>query len=267
MGHLMQTEAPILTIRELTTVLGGKKILDGVNLSIHRGEIVAIIGPSGQGKTTLLKTILMLLEAKKGSIHILGVDILNSSKKEREWVRTQWGVMFQSGALFSSLTVLENILFPIVENRLEISQKLMQELALFKIALVGLEDDAGLKYPSELSGGMEKRVALARALALDPQLLFLDEPTAGLDPKSSDDFDRLILQLHSDLNITVLMVTHDLDTLWRVPDRVVFLAEGKILAACPMKQLMQEKHPLIQNYLSGPRGQRRYVVRRHVHGH
>ncbi|OGO93065.1 MAG: ABC transporter ATP-binding protein [Coxiella sp. RIFCSPHIGHO2_12_FULL_44_14] len=251
----MQSRQTILNLDRVTAVLNRKKILDNVSLSIQQGEIVGIIGPSGQGKTTLLKTILMLLQPQSGSVNVFDVEITRCSEEDMKWVREQWGVMFQNGALFSSLTVLENIMFPIIENRVGLSEPLMQKIALFKIALVGLEKETGLKYPAELSGGMGKCVALARALALDPKLLFLDEPTAGLDPKSADDFDDLILRLHKDLGITVLIVTHDLDTLWRVPDRVVFIAEGKILAVCPMEELMHEKNPLIQDYLSGPRGQ------------
>ncbi len=254
-------------IRQLTTMLGGAVIHRDLDLTVQQGEIIAIIGASGCGKTTLIRTILMLLRPASGSIHVFEKDVLHSKEAQANVIRRCWGVMFQSGALFSSMTVLENIMFPMMEL-VKLPQPLMYQLALFKLNLVGLSKEAAWKYPSELSGGMCKRVALARALALDPQLVFLDEPTAGLDPQSADAFDDLVLQLHRLLGITLVMITHDLDTLWRVPHRVIFLGEGKVLAACPMSELVKHSHPLIQRYFSGPRGQQQRLTQEGVtHGY
>ncbi len=257
--------SPIVDIKGLTTKLGNAIIHQDLDLSIETGEIIAIIGASGCGKTTLIRTILMLLQPTAGSIQVFDTDILHCRNAKRKAVRQRWGVMFQSGALFSSMTVLENIMFPI-EEAVKLPQRLMQQLALFKLTLVGLSPETAWKFPSELSGGMCKRVALARALALDPQLVFLDEPTAGLDPQSSDAFDQLVLELHRLLGITLIMITHDLDTLWRVPHRVVFLGEKQVLAACPMTELVKNPHPLIQQYFSGPRGQQQRRQEAEIYG-
>lgn len=254
MQDVNKDTAVILEVENLRTVLSGQEIHKGLSLSIKRGEIVGFIGPSGEGKTTLLRTILMLIRPESGAVKVFGVDTKDCTEEQAKWVRQQWGVMFQSGALFGSLTVLENVMFPIKEDKVHISKRLIKELALFKIALVGLSKDDALKYPAELSGGMKKRVALARALALDPALIFLDEPTSGLDPRSADDFDKLVLRLHKDLDITVVIISHDLDTLWRVTDRVIFIGGGKILANCAMPELLTSKDSVIQEYLSGPRG-------------
>jgi len=257
----------ILEVDHITTEIAGREIHKDLSLSIKRGEIVAIIGPSGQGKTTLLRTVLMLLRPNSGHIRVCGIDVTACTDAEAKWVREHWGVMFQSGALFSSLTVLENVMFPIREDRTGLSEALIEEIALFKIALVGLGPDAVNKFPAELSGGMKKRAAMARALALDPTLVFLDEPTAGLDPKSADDFDELMLRLNKDLGLTLVIITHDLDTLWRVPDRVLFIGEGKTLSDCSMSELVTLPHPLIQEYLSGPRIQQRRDLESQLHGH
>lgn len=253
-------EQAIIAIKDLVTVLGGDTVHNQLDFSVHAGEIIAIVGASGCGKTTLIRVILMLLQPCFGSVNVFGIDVLRCTPRQANRIRKRWGVMFQSGALFSSLTVLENIIFPMEEAGV-LSPDKQRKLALFKLALVGLPQETALKYPAELSGGMRKRVALARALALDPQLVFLDEPTAGLDPQSADAFDDLVLQLHRLLEITLVMITHDLDTLWRVPDRVVFLGEGKVLAACPMAELVQHQHPLIQGYFSGPRGQQQRTIK------
>lgn len=259
--------APIIEIQQLTNTLGANTIHHDLDLIIKEKEIIAIIGASGCGKTTLMRSILMLLQPCSGTIKVFGTNVLKCSSIEARAVRSRWGVMFQSGALFSSMTVLENIIFPIAEA-VNLPKSLMQQLALLKLTLVGLPKETAWKYPAELSGGMHKRVALARALALDPQLVFLDEPTAGLDPKSSDAFDDLVLELHRLLGITLVMVTHDLDTLWRVPDRVVFLGEKKVLAACPMSELVQHTHPLIREYFSGPRGQQKRAMQEvEAHGY
>jgi phospholipid/cholesterol/gamma-HCH transport system ATP-binding protein len=242
----------IIEIRGLRNYLGGRWVHDGLDLTVKRGEIIAIIGSSGCGKTTLLQTILMLRKQTEGEISVFGLNTLTCSLKEPESIRARWGVMFQSGALFSSLSVLENIMFPI-QHYTHLSQAAQLEIAELKMSFAGLESEAGLKYPSELSGGMKKRAAMARAIALDPELIFLDEPTAGLDPHSADDLDRLVLDLRDNLGITFVMVTHDIDTLWRVPDRIVYLGEGKVLAAVSMPEIIKSEHPMIKEYFSGPR--------------
>lgn len=246
----------VIEIKNLGNYLGERWVHQGLNLTVHKGEIVAIIGPSGCGKTTLLRSILMLHQQTEGSIKLFGVDTIDSNESEKLAIRQRIGVMFQSGALFSSLTVLENILYPLAEFT-RLCHTEIEKIALLKLAMVGLEMDAATKYPSELSGGMKKRAAAARSLALDPELLFLDEPTAGLDPKSAGELDSLILHLRNSLGITIVMVTHDLDTLWRVPDRVIYLGEGKVLAAVSMQEMEKQEHPLIRDYFSGPRAQTR----------
>lgn len=245
----------IIDVKHLKNYLGGKWVHSDINLTVNRGEIVAIIGGSGCGKTTLLRSILRLMQPTSGEISVFGVDVVSASQKALLSVQKRWGVMFQSGALFSSLNVLENVLYGLHEYA-DLSLDMQTELAKVKIALSGLESDAAYKYPAELSGGMKKRAALARAIALDPDLIFLDEPTAGLDPKSAGDLDELVLQMRKDLGLTFVMVTHDLDTLWTVPDRVMFIGDGKILAAKPMKELYQDPHPLIRDYFSGNRASR-----------
>lgn len=243
----------IIEIKNLQNRLGGQLIHDDLNLSIQRGEIVAIVGGSGAGKTTLLRSILMLQKPTAGEITVFGKNVWNCSEREAQSIRHRWGVMFQSSALFSSLCVLQNVMFP-MQELVNISDSMQKEIALLKITLAGLVPEDGAKFPSELSGGMKKRAALARAIALDPELVFLDEPTSGLDPKSAGDFDQLILRLRASLGITFVMITHDLDSLWLVPDRVLFLGEGKVLAAEPMATLVKQNNPIIQDYLSGVRG-------------
>ncbi len=250
----------VIDVRGLENVLGGNVVHKNLDVAIRRQEIIAVIGASGCGKTTLLRSILMLQKPTAGVVKVFGIDVTKCNPEQAQSVQDRWGVMFQSAALFSSLTVLENVMFPLQE-KVKISKELQKEIALFKIKLVGLEQEAASKFPSELSGGMKKRVALARALVLDPELIFLDEPAAGLDPKSADDFDSLILHLRKTLGLTFIMVTHDIDTLWRVPDRIIFLGEGRVLAAEPMSALVKEQHPLIRSYFSGPRGKERAVMK------
>lgn len=245
---------PIIAVDGLTTELGGRAVLNQISFEIYPGEIVAIIGGSGCGKTTLLRTLLMLLKPSAGAIQIFDKNINRCTHAQALQIRKRWGVLFQNNALFSSLTLLENVLFPLYEYT-RLPSALLTEMAKLKIMLAGLDVEAGAKYPAELSGGMQKRGALARAIALDPELLFLDEPTSGLDPTSAAAFDQLILQLRDNLSLTIVIVTHDLDTLWTVPDRVIYLGEGKILAAGPLSALVKEPHPLIQHYFSGPRAQ------------
>lgn len=250
----LTTTDNVIEVSHLKNHLGDRWVHNGLNLTVKRGEIIAIIGSSGCGKTTLLRTILMLRKATSGNIKVFDTDIVKCTSAQAKAVRARWGVMFQSSALFSSLTVQENIVFPMREYA-RLTYTMQNELALLKMALVGLELDAAVKYPSELSGGMQKRAALARAIALDAELLFLDEPTAGLDPKSAGALDELVLHLRSSLGLSFVIVTHDLDTLWRVPDRVVFMGEGVVLAAKPMAELVKDPHPEIQSYFSGVRTQ------------
>ncbi|MCX7121141.1 MAG: ATP-binding cassette domain-containing protein [Gammaproteobacteria bacterium] len=242
----------IVDVKHLKNYFGGHCVHEDINFSINRGEIIAIIGGSGCGKTTLLRSILRLMEPTDGFVSVFGTDILKANEKDFLAVQKRWGVMFQGGALFSSLTVLENVMYVLNEHA-ALSYRSRKELAKLKIKMSGLELDAADKYPSELSGGMRKRAALARAIALDPELIFLDEPTAGLDPKSAGDLDDLILSMRKNLGLTFVMVTHDLDTLWYVPDRVIFLGEGKVLADEPMTRLHKNTHPMIQSYFSGHR--------------
>ena len=250
----------IIELRGIRNYLGGQWVHDGLNCTIQQKEIVAIIGPSGCGKTTLLNTILLLRMATEGELRLFGNNPYSCSLSKLMNIRSRWGVMFQSGALFSSMTILENIMYPI-NAFTRISSNMLSHLARVKLELVGLGQSVAEKYPSELSGGMIKRAAMARCIALDPELIFLDEPTAGLDPESASDLDQLVLQLRETLGLTVVMVTHDLDSLWTVPDRVVFLGEGKVLAALPMDELSQFDHPLVRKYFSVPRSRLRMQVR------
>ncbi len=243
----------IIEISNLRTQFGSVIIHDNLNLTIHRGEIVALIGGSGTGKSTLLREIILLEQPVAGSIQVLGQEILQLNEKQSLWLRRRCGVMFQNGALFSSLTVAENVALPLREHT-RLSKSFIQELAAFKIALVGLPADAGDKYPAQLSGGMIKRVAVARSLALDPEILFLDEPTAGLDPIGADALDDLIIRLKESLGLTIVIVTHDLDSLWKVTDRVAVLADKRVFAVAPLPELLQLNHPWLQAYFQGPRG-------------
>lgn len=246
----------IINISGLKNFLGDRWVHDGIELTIQREEIIALIGGSGCGKTTLLRSILMLHKVTSGTIEVFGTNVATCSERQAQAVRRRWGVMFQASALFSSLTLLENVMFPLREFT-NLSEKDLEEVARLKIALSGLDSDAAKLYPAELSGGMKKRGALARAIALDPELIFLDEPTAGLDPKSAGELDELVLNMRDTLGLTFVMVTHDLDTLWHVPDRVVYLGEGRVLAAQPMKELVKQEHPLIESYFGGQRSQQR----------
>lgn len=244
---------PIIDIQQLSVQLGGKTILKQLDLNIQQGEILAIVGGSGSGKSTLLRAMLRLIPISNGSLHYFGKNLDKQSAQEQAKILQSWGVLFQHGALFSSLTVLQNIAFPLLEYT-KLEYDIIQEIALLKLKLVGLNADAAYKFPNELSGGMQKRVALARALALDPTLLFLDEPTAGLDPIAANSFDELILSLQHTLSLTIIMVTHDLDTLWRVTNRVAFLADGKVLKTAPMQELAATDESAIQHYFKGARG-------------
>jgi phospholipid/cholesterol/gamma-HCH transport system ATP-binding protein len=246
------TNANIIEVSHLQNRFGDQLVHEDVSFTVPRGEIHAIIGASGSGKTTVLRSILMLQRPTSGTVKVFDVDVWQCDVQTAQRIRCSWGMMFQSGALFSSLTVLQNITFPMNEFT-HLSKSQQRELALLKIHMVGLPAETANKYPSELSGGMRKRAAAARAIALDPQLLFFDEPTSGLDPNSSEGFARLITELRDALGLTIVIVTHDLSLLERVTDKVVFLGEGRVLAHCPLAQLKQNSHPDIQQYFQRSR--------------
>jgi len=242
-----------IEIEHLYNRFGTHSVHEDLNMTVKKGELVALVGGSGSGKTTLLRAIIMLLKPHSGQIYMMGEPVWGINGQQQMDLRKRFGMLFQSGALFSSLTVLENVMVPMKEH-LSLSNAEMKELAELKIILSGLPPHAAHLLPKELSGGMIKRAALARALALDPQLLFLDEPTAGLDPVGAGEFDDLMNQLKESLSLTIMMVTHDLDSLWAITDKVAFLGEKKILAYKPIGELVKDPHPLIQHYFQGPRG-------------
>ena len=240
-----------IRVHDLVVGFGRQTVLDHLSLDVRRGEILGLVGASGGGKSVLMRTIIGLIPRRSGIVEIMGRPIDGAHDRSRAAI---WGILFQQGALFSSLTVRQNVQFPLREN-LTLSQELMDEIAIAKLEMVGLQARDGDKYPSELSGGMTKRVALARALALDPPILFLDEPTSGLDPIAAGDFDALIRTLQKTLGLTVFMVTHDLASLTTVCDRVAALADGKIVAIGPMRELLQSEHPWVRAYFHGKRSQ------------
>jgi phospholipid/cholesterol/gamma-HCH transport system ATP-binding protein len=248
----MQETVPqfAIRVRDLVVGFGRQIVIDHLSLDVRRGEILGLVGASGGGKTVLMRTIIGLIPRRSGEIEVMGAANGHSAIS----AAGKWGILFQQGALFSSLTVRQNIQFPLREN-LELSQTLMDEIATAKLEMVGLRPQDGDKFPSELSGGMTKRVALARALALDPAIVFLDEPTSGLDPIAAGDFDALIKTLQRTLGLTVFMVTHDLASLNTVCDRVAALADGKIVAIGPMRELLQSEHPWVRAYFHGKRSQ------------
>lgn len=246
-------EKPVISVRDLVVGFGDTIVLDHLSLDVLSGEILGVVGGSGSGKSVLLRTIIGLLPKREGMIEVLGVDLDKADEEGRRSLERRWGVLFQQGALFSSLTVRQNVQFPMREN-LKLSPRLLDEMALAKLEMVGLTPADADKFPAELSGGMTKRAALARALALDPEIVFLDEPTSGLDPISAGDFDALIKTLQRTLGLTVFMVTHDLESLYTVCDRIAALADGRIVAVGPMATILECKHPWVQTYFQGKRG-------------
>jgi phospholipid/cholesterol/gamma-HCH transport system ATP-binding protein len=249
----MTSNQPVISVRDLVVGFDGATVLDGVNLDVFRGEILGFVGGSGAGKSVLMRTIIGLIPKREGSIEVFGIDLSAANDDARRKIEQRWGVLFQHGALFSSLTVAQNIQFPIREY-LKLSPRLVEEIALAKLEMVGLKADVRKKYPSELSGGMIKRVALARALALDPDIVFLDEPTSGLDPIGAAEFDELIATLQRTLGLSVFMVTHDLDSLHAISSRIAVLSEGRVIAAGPIDTMLASEHPWLKSYFRGKRG-------------
>ena len=244
----------VIKIRGLRNSFGEQIIHDDLDLDVRRGEILGVVGGSGTGKSVLMRSIIGLQTPDGGTVEVLGENMIGREEDEAKNIRRRWGVLFQNGALFSTLTVAENVEVPIREYFPFIKEPLLDEIAGYKIAMSNLTPDAGPKYPAELSGGMIKRAGLARALALDPELLFLDEPTAGLDPIAAASFDELIEGLKEKLELTVFLITHDLDTLWAICDRVAVLADQKVVAVGTIEELLALDHPWIQEYFNGPRG-------------
>jgi phospholipid/cholesterol/gamma-HCH transport system ATP-binding protein len=243
---------PIIRVRGLVNRFGDETVHDGLELDVFRGEILGVVGASGSGKSVLLRSIIGLNRPAAGRIEVFGRNFMEISDAGQREIEKRWGVLFQDGALFSSLTVAQNIEVPLKEYY-DMPLSLMDEIAAFKVGIVGLPPGTGEKYPSQLSGGMRKRSGLARALALDPQIVFLDEPTAGLDPIAAGEFDELIRDLRGSLGLTVFMVTHDLDTLFAVCDRVAVLVDKKVRVG-RLAEIIADDHPWIRSYFHGPRG-------------
>ena len=243
----------VIKVQDLTVGFGGTQVLKGLSLDVYRGEILGVVGGSGAGKSVLMRTLIGLLPKRSGTISIFGTDRDRATAPQMRAIERRWGVLFQQGALFSSLTARQNVQFPMREY-LTLSERLMDEVATAKLEMVGLAAADGDKFPAELSGGMTKRVALARALALDPEIVFLDEPTSGLDPIAAAEFDDLIFTLKRTLGLTVFMVTHDLESLYLVSDRVAALAGGTVVAEGPVTSMAQSTHPWVKSYFQGQRG-------------
>ncbi|MEM5517733.1 ATP-binding cassette domain-containing protein [Henriciella sp. AS95] len=247
------SESIAIKVRGLKTAYGDHVVHENLDLDVREGEVIGVIGPSGCGKSVLLRAIVGLKTPSAGEVEVFGEDVTGVEGDELSRVQQFWGIMFQDGALFSNLTVRENVMVPLKEHT-DLSLTFMRQLADMKIRMSGLETSAGDKYPSDLSGGMRKRAALARALALDPPILFLDEPTAGLDPITAAGFDKLVRDLQRSLQLTVFLVTHDVDTLAATCDRIAVLGDRKVLAVGTMDELRKEEHPWIKEYFGGPRG-------------
>jgi phospholipid/cholesterol/gamma-HCH transport system ATP-binding protein len=252
----MSAEAPVIAIRGLVNRFGDQVVHEGLDLDVRRGEILGVVGGSGTGKSVLMRAIIGLQRPAAGTVTVFGQSMLGSDEEDPAIVaiRRRWGVLFQGGALFSTLTVSENVQLPIREYYPKISRAQRADIAAYKILMTGLPESAGPKYPAELSGGMRKRAGLARALALDPDLLFLDEPTAGLDPIGAAAFDAQTRALQATLGLTIFLITHDLDTLHAICDRVAVLADHKVIAVGTIPELLALDHPWIQEYFNGPRG-------------
>jgi phospholipid/cholesterol/gamma-HCH transport system ATP-binding protein len=249
---MTQAHETVIEMNNVTTRFGEHVVHSGIDLDVRRAEIFAVIGGSGSGKSTLLREMILLQKPDSGSIRVLGSDLHSLSDEEALALRQRCGVMFQHGGLFGSLNVLENIGLPLHEHT-NLGDRLIDEIAAWKLAMVGLKPEVGAQHPSELSGGMMKRASLARALALDPELLFLDEPTAGLDPDSAAGVDELVLKLRDLFGLTIVMITHDLDLLWQVADRVALLADGKVQGIGSMSELARIDKPAIRPFFDGPR--------------
>ena len=249
----------VVKMDDIVTRFGENLVHDHVSLTVYEGEIYGLLGGSGSGKSTLLKEMIMLLRPDSGSVSILDMDVLNLSSHDAEQLRKKWGVLFQSGALYTSLTVAENIGIGLKEYT-DLPRNLRDDIVRAKISMVGLPEYAAKLYPSELSGGMVKRASLARALAMEPSILFLDEPTSGLDPVGAEEFDKLILGLRDILGFTVVMVTHDLDSIWTIVDRFCVLGDKKVVAEGSLDDVMQMTHPIIDSFFKGSRGSIRSKV-------
>ena len=247
-------EGPIISVKDLRNSFGDQVVHEHLDLDVKRGEIIGVVGGSGTGKSVLMRSIIGLQTPDEGSIEVFGESLLGKSEAQTIDVRKRWGVLFQGGALFSTLTVAENVMVPIREFYPQMDREFRREVAKYKVCLSGLPAEASPKYPSELSGGMKKRAGIARALALDPELLFLDEPTAGLDPIGAAAFDNLTRELQQTLGLTVFLITHDLDTLHAICDRVAVLADKQVIAVGTIQELLALDHPWIQEYFNGPRG-------------
>ena len=244
---------PVISVRDLVVGFRDRNVLDHVSLDVRQSEILGLVGGSGSGKSVLLRTIIGLIPKQSGSIEVFGSNLDHLDDEARRDLQRRWGVLFQNGALFSSLTVVQNVQFAMREF-LHLSESMLDEIAAIKLEMVGLSRKDANKLPSELSGGMTKRVALARALAIDPEVVFLDEPTSGLDPISAGEFDTLLRTLQKTLGLTVFMITHDLNTLHAVCDRIAVLAEGTIVADGPMSAMLSSEHPWVKSYFRGQRG-------------
>jgi phospholipid/cholesterol/gamma-HCH transport system ATP-binding protein len=250
----MNRHEPIIQVRGLKSAFGTQVVHEGLDLEVRRGEILGVVGGSGTGKSVLMRSIIGLQTPVEGEVTVFNEPMIGRPEEEAKHVRRRWGILFQGGALFSTLTVAENVQVPIREYFPHLDETLMDEIAAYKIVMSGLPADAGAKFPSELSGGMKKRAGIARALALDPELLFLDEPTAGLDPIGAAAFDELINELRDALGLTVFLITHDLDTLYAICDRVAVLADKRVVAIGTIPELLALDHAWIQEYFRGPRG-------------
>ena len=248
------TSDNIISVRGLKNAFGDSVVHEGLDLDVRRGEILGVVGGSGTGKSVLMRSIIGLQTPVAGEVMVFGEPNIGREETEATEIRKRWGVLFQGGALFSTLTVAENVEVPLREFYPDLSPALLAEIASYKVVMTGLPADAANKFPAELSGGMKKRAGLARALALDPELLFLDEPTAGLDPIGAAAFDDLTQSLQKTLGLTVFLITHDLDTLYAICDRVAVLADKKVIAVGTIDELLALDHPWIQEYFKGPRG-------------